>query len=242
MPIALRADFNAGLVKAAAKRSKDGPQARRLLTLAAIYDGATRTEAAKIGGVTLQIIRDWVMRFNALGPDGLIDRKPPGQANATVALLATGEGCDDCVRLPSDPDRCSGRFRGTRCQVLPQQLPGHGAPGSTAGLFMPFSAYSMILLTLMISFSHGILPVSYPHLARINSRHQLSSREVFPTLLHMRLSAFRIIVQPLNYLCYFTMMAFSSSATSSAICSLISESVPGKWRLQVRTTVPTPLR
>ena len=79
MPIPLRADFNAGLVRAAAKRSKDGPQARRLLTLAAVYDGATRTEAAKIGGVTLQIIRDWVMRFNALGPDGLIDRKPPGQ-------------------------------------------------------------------------------------------------------------------------------------------------------------------
>ena len=79
MPIPLRADFNAGLVRAAAKRSKDGPQARRLLALAAIYDGANRTEAAEIGGVTLQIIRDWVMRFNVLGPDGLIDRKPPGQ-------------------------------------------------------------------------------------------------------------------------------------------------------------------
>ncbi len=41
--------------------------------------GATRTEAAKIGGVTLQIVRDWVLKFNAHGPDGLIDRKPPGQ-------------------------------------------------------------------------------------------------------------------------------------------------------------------
>jgi transposase len=62
-----------------ARRSKDGPQARRLLALAAIYDGATRTEAARIGGVTLQIVRDWVMKFNAHGPEGLIDRKPPGQ-------------------------------------------------------------------------------------------------------------------------------------------------------------------
>ena len=79
MPIALRADCNAGLVRAAAKRSKDGAQARRLLALAAIYDGATRTEAAKVGGVTLQIVRDWVVKFNAFGPDGLIDRKPPGQ-------------------------------------------------------------------------------------------------------------------------------------------------------------------
>ena len=79
MPIPLRADFNAGLVRAAAKRSKDGPQARRLLALAAIYDGANRTEAAEIGGVTLQIIRDWVIWFNAHGPDGLLDGKSPGQ-------------------------------------------------------------------------------------------------------------------------------------------------------------------
>jgi transposase len=80
MPIPLRADFDAQMVLAAAKRSKDGAQARRLLALAAIYEGATRTEAAKIGGVTLQIVRDWVLKFNAHGPDGLIDRKPPGQA------------------------------------------------------------------------------------------------------------------------------------------------------------------
>ena len=77
--IGLRGDYDAGAVRAAAKRSKDGPQARRLLALAAIYDGATRTEAAKIGGVGLQVVRDWVVRFNAQGPDGLIDRKAPGQ-------------------------------------------------------------------------------------------------------------------------------------------------------------------
>ena len=80
MPIALRSDFDVERVRAAAKRSKDGPQARRLLALAAIYEGASRSEAAKIGGVTLQIVRDWVLEFNAHGPDGLIDRKPPGQA------------------------------------------------------------------------------------------------------------------------------------------------------------------
>ena len=72
MPIPLRADFDARMVRAAARRSKDGPQARRLLALAAIYEGASRTEAAKIGGVTLQIVRDWVMKFNAHGPEGLM--------------------------------------------------------------------------------------------------------------------------------------------------------------------------
>ncbi len=80
MALPLRDDFDAQMVRSAARRSKDGPQARRLLALAAIYEGASRTEAAKIGGVTLQIIRDWVLKFNARGPDGLIDRKPPGQA------------------------------------------------------------------------------------------------------------------------------------------------------------------
>ncbi len=79
MPIPLRADYDAEMVRTAAKRSKDGPQARRLLALAAIYEGATRTEAAKIGGVTLQIVRDWVMKFNAHGAEGLLDRKAPGQ-------------------------------------------------------------------------------------------------------------------------------------------------------------------
>ena len=79
MPVPLRTDFDAAEVRKLAKKSKDGAQTRRLLALAAIYDGARRTEAAKIAGVTLQIIRDWVVKFNATGPDGLIDRKAPGQ-------------------------------------------------------------------------------------------------------------------------------------------------------------------
>ena len=79
MPIPLRSDFDASQLRALARKTKDGPQARRLLALAAIYEGASRTEAARIGGVTLQIVRDWVVKFNAQGPEGLIDRKPPGQ-------------------------------------------------------------------------------------------------------------------------------------------------------------------
>ena len=98
MPIPLRADFDARMMRVAAKRSKNGPQARRLLALAAIYDGATRAAAAEIGGVTRQIVRDWVVRFNADGPDGLVDRKQPGQPSrlndthraALVAILESG--------------------------------------------------------------------------------------------------------------------------------------------------------
>ena len=72
MPIPLRGDFDR--LRATAKRSS-GPQARRLLALAAIYDGARRAEAAKIGGVTRQIIRDWVLRFNAQGPEALVEKR-----------------------------------------------------------------------------------------------------------------------------------------------------------------------
>jgi transposase len=76
--IPLRLDFSAGDLRRLARRSKDGAQARRLLALAAIYDGGTRSEAALLGDVTLQIVRDWVMRFNAGGADGLIDRRAAG--------------------------------------------------------------------------------------------------------------------------------------------------------------------
>ena len=79
MAVLLRRDFDASRLRGLAKRTKDGPQARRLLALAAIYDGAKRTEAATIGGVGLQIIRDWVLRFNARGADGLLNGKSPGQ-------------------------------------------------------------------------------------------------------------------------------------------------------------------
>ena len=74
----LRADFDAARCRACAKASKDGPQARRLLALAAIYEGASRSEAARLGGVTVQIVRDWVENFNRDGPAGLVDRKAPG--------------------------------------------------------------------------------------------------------------------------------------------------------------------
>jgi transposase len=65
MAIPLRGDFDAAALRTAARRTKDAAQARRLLALAAIYDGASRTEAARVGGVTLQIVRDWVLRLNA---------------------------------------------------------------------------------------------------------------------------------------------------------------------------------
>lgn len=96
MAIALRTDFDAVRVRRAARESKDAKQVRRLLALAAIYEGASRSQAAAMGGVTLQVVRDWVVKFNAAGPAGLIDRKAPGppsrlKAEHRAALAAALE-------------------------------------------------------------------------------------------------------------------------------------------------------
>ena len=76
--IAVRTDYTVGEVRGFAKRAKDAAQARRLLAIAAVLDGASRTEAAKIGGMDRQTLRDWVIRFNKQGPEGLINIPSPG--------------------------------------------------------------------------------------------------------------------------------------------------------------------
>lgn len=76
--IGLRNDFDGAALRRLARASKSANQARRLLALAGIYDGGSRTAAARMGGVGLQIVRDWVVRFNARGPEGLLDGKAPG--------------------------------------------------------------------------------------------------------------------------------------------------------------------
>jgi len=57
---------------------KNAAQARRLLAIAAALDGSSRERAAKIGGMDRQTLRDWVIRFNEQGPDGLVNKSSPG--------------------------------------------------------------------------------------------------------------------------------------------------------------------
>ncbi len=78
-PVSLRDDFDASALRTLARRTRDADQGRRLLSLAVIYDGGSRGDAARIGSVGLQTVRDWVLRLNAAGPDGLVDGKAPGQ-------------------------------------------------------------------------------------------------------------------------------------------------------------------
>src|ERR1700735_986884 len=76
--IAVRTDYTAGEVRRFVKRAKDAGQARRLLAIAAGLDGASGEDAAKVGVMDRQTLRDWVLRFNEQGPDGLINIPSPG--------------------------------------------------------------------------------------------------------------------------------------------------------------------
>jgi transposase len=96
--VELRTDHSAADLRRLATASKDANQSRRLLSLAAVRDGMNRTEAATIGGMDRQTLRDWVHRFNQGGPDGLKDnwrRDVPSRLSAAqrerlCALVETG--------------------------------------------------------------------------------------------------------------------------------------------------------
>jgi hypothetical protein len=108
--VPLRSDFDAAQLRALAKRSRDPDQTRRLLALAAIYDGASRTEAAQIGCVTLQIVRDWVLRFNARGPEGLRTGRAPEEPRLG-SMISTDRLCrPSSIRVPFRPSTawCAG--------------------------------------------------------------------------------------------------------------------------------------
>lgn len=81
MPAAVvitRKDHSAAELRRAAARTDDADAARRMLALAHILDGRSRGEAAELCGMDRQILRDWVVRYNAEGLDGIYDRPHPG--------------------------------------------------------------------------------------------------------------------------------------------------------------------
>jgi transposase len=90
--VRLQEDFSAAALRALPKRAKDANQSRRLLSLAAVRDRMDRGAAAKIGGMGRQTLRDCVHRFNAAGPDGLLDHwtsgPPPRLKREQLAELA----------------------------------------------------------------------------------------------------------------------------------------------------------
>ncbi len=99
--IALRGDFSAEDLRALARQSRDTRQCRRLLALAAVAEGRSRAEAAEIGGMDRQTLRDWVHRFNAEGAAGLLDRKTAGPS----PKLTAAQKAELAALVEAGPDR-----------------------------------------------------------------------------------------------------------------------------------------
>ena len=107
--VALREDFDGPGLRRMAKASKDAGQSRRLLALAEIYDGGKRGDAARIGDVGLQVIRDWVLRFNARGP--VTARRRAGPPSSTTGNAKRLHGSSRRVRSRLSMAWCAGAGR-----------------------------------------------------------------------------------------------------------------------------------
>jgi transposase len=99
----VRSDYTSAELRALSNRCPDGAQVRRVLALAMILDGLSRTEAAEMNGMDRQTLRDWVHRYNAHGIGGLKSRRKPGRA----PLLTTLQKAEllDLVLAGPDPER-----------------------------------------------------------------------------------------------------------------------------------------
>jgi transposase len=66
-----RTALDAAGLRRAAGQTRDADAARRMLALALVLDGHSRTEAATLCGMDRQTLRDWVHRYNEFGLTGL---------------------------------------------------------------------------------------------------------------------------------------------------------------------------
>src|SRR5260370_28196122 len=114
--VTLRTDFSAAKLRGLAKTSKDANQSRRLLSLAAVLDGMNCADAARIGGMDRQTLRDWVHRFNKAGPDGLLD----AWASGPTSRLSPSQKAELAAIVEAGPDRKNdGRARRPRHHLQP---------------------------------------------------------------------------------------------------------------------------
>lgn len=77
----IRKDRTAAVLRKLAKDETNARVSRRLLAIANALSGMSRAEAAKSAGMDRQSLRDWIIRYNEHGVDGLADNwnggRPP---------------------------------------------------------------------------------------------------------------------------------------------------------------------
>jgi len=80
-----RTDHDAVGLRGLASQEKDAQVARRLLALALVMEGFSRSDAARAAGMERQTLRDWVHRYNDRGVAGLSDRRHAGGAGPKLS-------------------------------------------------------------------------------------------------------------------------------------------------------------
>jgi transposase len=145
MPAAvrIRTDFSACELRRLAARTKHVNQSRRLLSLAAGLDGMSRAEAARIGGMDRQTLRDWVHRFNEHGPEGLKDAWSKGNP----PRLSPDQQADLARLVETGPDRAAHgvvRWRRIDLQRLIAERFGVAYHGRTVGKILHQLGFSHI--------------------------------------------------------------------------------------------------
>lgn len=95
-----RTELSAAKLRREAARTKHAKASRRMLALAFVLDGRSRTEAAESCGMDRQTLRDWVHRYNVEGLTGLVDRPLPGR----TPTLSAEQMSELAVIVEAGPD------------------------------------------------------------------------------------------------------------------------------------------
>ena len=87
LALEIRKDRTPAMLRKLAKETDDVRVARRILAIASALDGMSREVAASSAGMDRQSLRDWVLRYNAHGVDGLADRWNGGRPTGSSELI-----------------------------------------------------------------------------------------------------------------------------------------------------------
>ena len=80
--LTIRDDLTSEQLRRLARRERNPRVARRMLAIANALDGMSRAAAARLAGMDRQTLRDWVIRYNEHGIEGLADRWGAGRPTA----------------------------------------------------------------------------------------------------------------------------------------------------------------
>ncbi len=102
LALSIRRDRTPAVLRKLAKAETDARIARRILGVANALDGMSREDAARSAGMDRQTLRDWVLRYNAHGLDGLADR--PREGRPPVLEAAEKAELLEIVLAGADPE------------------------------------------------------------------------------------------------------------------------------------------